>query len=247
MRDAGGLEGAAAGRLGVLGSFMALLREAVGAEAAGPIGFCDQDDVWLPDKLARGATAVAGDTPALYCARQTLVDAGLRPIGESPPIRHAGFPAALTQNIAAGCTIVMNHAAARLVATSSPPPGTLHDWWSYLVVAASGGRIVADDKPTILYRQHAANVVGAPTSHLRRAVAALRRGPAAFIGSLRSHVSALRAQENGFTAEARADLAALDAALSQPPWRRLGVLRRRGLRRQTALETAVFRAWVLFG
>src|SRR5205823_6058969 len=114
--------------------------------------------VWLPDKLARGYAALAEVPPAvpgLSCARQILVDERLRPLGLSPRIsREAGFPAALTQNIATGCTVMLNPAAAGLVAASHPPPSTWHDWWSYLTVAAAGGRILVDDAPSVLYRQH---------------------------------------------------------------------------------------------
>ena len=65
--------------------------------------------------------------------------------------------------------------AAALIARSRPPSSSLHDWWSYLVVSAHGGSLVADPTPTVMYRQHPANIVGAPLSMRRRAVAAWRR------------------------------------------------------------------------
>ncbi len=242
LRASGGGELPRGERLGVLAGFMALLHA-----TEGMVAFCDQDDVWLAEKIARGAAAVAGDGPALYCARQILVDAALRPLGESQLIRHAGFPAALTQNIAAGCTIVMNEAARRLVAASRPPPSTLHDWWSYLVVSAAGGRIVCDATPTVLYRQHGGNVVGAPRGRVRRAVAALRRGPAAFMSRLRDHVAALLDHEAMLAETALADLRAVDTALRGGVISRLTALRRPGLIRQTPAETAIFRLWFLLG
>ena len=119
---------------------------------------------------------------ALYCARQFLVDRTLNRIGLSAPLAGpAGFPASLTQNIATGNTVVLNAAAVALIAPSEPPPKTWHDWWCYLVVTAAGGTVVRDDRGVILYRQHAENVVGAPLSPQRRALAALRRGPGAFM------------------------------------------------------------------
>ena len=242
LRASGGRELAAGERLGVLGSFLTLLRH-----AEGTVAFCDQDDVWLPDKLARAAAALPPDGPCLYCARQILVDSELRKVGESERVRHAGFPAALTQNVAAGCTIVMNPQAARLVAASRPPPGTLHDWWSYLLIAASGGRVMCDPQATILYRQHAANVVGAPAGRRRRAVAAARRGPAAFMAQLRAHVAALLDHEGSIGAEAARSLRLVDAALRRGPAARVSALRLPGLARQTRLETAIFRLWFLFG
>jgi Glycosyl transferase family 2 len=237
-----------AGRLGVTLSFLTLL-------AAAPLGdiiaYADQDDVWLPEKLARGVAALTGapaDTPTLYCARQTLVDANLAQIGLSFRLdRPPGFPAALTQNIATGCTAMLNRSAAALIARSHPPPTTLHDCWSYLVVAAAGGRIIADSEPSVLYRQHGGNVVGARDTLLKRACCALWRGPRPFMRVLRQHVAALAAEPDLLSPEAAGALAVIAEALSMPAWRRLQALRLAGFCRQTPLETALFRLWFLLG
>ena len=175
------------------------------------------------------------------------MDGALRRIGQSEVIRHAGFPAALTQNVAAGCTIVMNEAARRLVAASRPPAGTLHDWWSYQLVAASGGRIVCDATPTVLYRQHGGNAVGAPSGRVARAVAAMRRGPAAFMRHFRENVAALLAHEAVLTEPALRMLRTVDHGLRGGLVARVAALRQPGLVRQTALETAIFRLWYLMG
>ena len=241
-----------AGRLGACASYLMLLA----AELADPVGqraellaFADQDDVWLPEKLARGRDALAripAVTPALYCARQTLVDAELQPIGLSFRLsRMVGFPMALTQNIATGCTVMMNAAAARLIAATTPPPGTVHDWWSYLVVSAAGGLLLVDDTPVVLYRQHASNMVGAPSSARRRALAALRRGPGVFMAVFEQHVAALTAHADLLSPAARTDLAVIQSALSGSRTRRLAALLRGGLRRQTWHETLLFRIWFL--
>lgn len=234
-------------RLGVTGSYMALLRAAV-AEGAGVIAFADQDDVWLPEKLERGLAGLRTGAPCLYCARQILVDATLRRLGESPSLTvPPGLGPALTQNVATGCTVMLDPGAARLIASSDPPPGTLHDWWSYLVVAAAGGAVVADPEPVVLYRQHAANVVGAPGSAWARAAGALRRGPGQFMGVLRAHVAGLLAQPHLLAPRSAALLATVAAALAGPRRRRLPVLRRCRLHRQTPMETLLFRLWFLFG
>lgn len=235
------------GRLGLTPSFMTLLRAAGGA---GLVAFADQDDVWLPDKLARAAAALGAvppGTPALYFARQVLVDAELARLGVSALIRPFGFPAALTQNVATGCTVVMNQAAARIVAGSAPPPTALHDWWSYLVVAAAGGRLIADPTPVVLYRQHARNLVGAPQSARRRAAAAVRRGPGVFMNVLRENVAALRAQPRLVAPENRAVLERIHRGLADGPGARLAALRTPGLRRQTWQETLLFRLWFMVG
>lgn len=244
-------EVAAGGRLGAAQSFFAVLRTALQAEPeAAAFAFADQDDVWLPDKLARGLAALteAGPEPALYCARQVLVDANMAHIGLSPLLTvPPGFPTALAQNVATGCTLMLNPAAARLVAGSEVPDGSMHDWWCYLVITAAGGRVIADDEPVVLYRQHPRNAIGAPLSRVTRAKAAVRRGPGAFMTLFRSHVAALRAQPRLLSPRARAQLDELEAALRGGPLRRLHALRLPGLRRQTASETMLFRLWFLLG
>jgi glycosyltransferase involved in cell wall biosynthesis len=243
---------APAGRLGATGNFFALLR--VAAPSLGPgevVAFADQDDVWLPEKLARGVAALraaGNDRPVAYCARQILVDDHLRQIGVSGAIAPPpGFPAALTQNVATGCTMMLNAPAARLVAASRPASASLHDWWAYLLVTAAGGRLIQDPEPVVLYRQHAQNLVGAPSSMARRAVAALRRGPDVFMGVLRDHVSALLTQRNLINRAAERELRLLDRALRGGFWKRLRALALPGLHRQTWQETLVFRCWFLIG
>lgn len=235
-------------RLGTTESFMRLLRRAY-SDGNPVLAFADQDDVWLPEKLARGMAAldaVPPEVPALYFARQVLVDAGLRRIALSfSPGRAPEFPASLTQNLATGCTVLMNRTAMGLVARSEVPHGSLHDWWSYIVVSARGGRVLADNEPTVLYRQHDSNLVGAPHGLWRRAVAALRRGPGPYMGLLRGYVAALAAQPDLLNPPARAQIARIAWALEGGLVRRLLVLRMPAFRRQTWPETLLFRMWFL--
>src|SRR5262249_3491116 len=195
-------------RLRPTASFLSLLAAIAGQLAEGDvIAFADQDDVWLPDKLARGVDALRGaanEVPAIYCARQVLVDETLRRFGISDRLfRPAGFPAALTQNVTTGCTVLLNQRAVSLIAGSKPPATSLHDSWCYLVVPAAGGSLLSDNEPPVLYRQHPANVVGAPRSRRRRALAAVKRGPSVFMNVLRHHVAALRDQPQLMSETAR--------------------------------------------
>jgi hypothetical protein len=215
------------------------------------VAFADQDDVWLPFKLSRAVRALAAlprEAPAIYSARQVLVDATLNTLGVSPLLSGPPrFPASLTQNLATGCTVTMNQAAARLVAGSQAPPGCQHDWWAYLLVTAAGGRFLTDAEPVVLYRQHGRNAVGAPRSFLRRGWAALRRGPGVFMGVLRQNVAALDAQRHLLTPEAQAQLDQIQQALRGGPLRRMAALRLPGLRRQSWAEQMVFRLWFMIG
>ncbi len=240
----------AGGRLGAIGSFLTLLRMAV----AGPaefFAFSDQDDVWSPEKLANGVAAlraVPAHRPALYFCARTLTDETLAPLLHAPlPRRPPGFPAALTQNVAPGCCMIVNRHAAALIGQSPVPDGTWHDWWSYIVVAAADGLIIAGESPDILYRQHGGNLVGEALSLWHRAVGALRRGRASFLAQFWRHVAALRAWDGPLPEQTRAHLAIIERARDGGVLARINALRVPGLVRQTWLETQVFRLWFLWG
>lgn len=155
------LEISAGSNLGFGQSFLSLLAGA--APESQIVMLSDQDDVWLPGKIERACAALEGqdDTPTLYFSRLHLVDRELRPLGETPRWpRGPSFANALCQNIATGCTMALNMAAVRLVTRGAGDSRIyFHDWWIYLVVSALG-KVIMDDEPTILYRQHGENVIG---------------------------------------------------------------------------------------
>ncbi len=238
------------GALGATNSYLTLLASAW-HEQFKYFAFADQDDVWFEDKLERGLAALADvppDLPAIYCARQELVDEQLRYLGKSPAlVREPGFPTALTQNIATGCTMLLNRAAVEVALSIRAPDNTLHDWWCYIAVSAAGGRIISDASTVLQYRQHVGNLVGSPLGMLRRGMAALRRGPGPFMAMFRGHVAALQAHTDLLSDRARADLSIISTALAGGLRARLRALGLPGFRRQTRLEDLVFRIWFLLG
>ena len=157
--------------IGVVRSFFHLLEK---TPNDGYFAFCDQDDVWNSDKLARAIAkleTVPENVPAVYCSRTELTDRTGRHLGYWPPIPRKGpaFENALIENIAVGCTIVMNGAAKRLIADALPNPGAviMHDWWVYLCVSAFG-KVIYDPQPSIRYRQHGSNAVGGTNRFVRK-------------------------------------------------------------------------------
>jgi hypothetical protein len=161
--------------------------------------------------------------------------------------RPPGFLPALTQNIATGCTIILNRAAVDCILASKPPDEAWHDWWCYLVVTGCGGLVLADPIPVILYRQHGANVIGAPASQTRRGVAAIRRGRASFMRILRAHVAALKATPHLLSGPSRCQLDIIDRALESGVRARTAALLMSGFARQTFAESLIFRLWFLLG
>jgi glycosyltransferase involved in cell wall biosynthesis len=132
--------------------------------------YCDQDDIWYSDKLARAVVwlgSVPADVPALYCARTNLIDAGGRQIGRSPLFHKApDFRNALVQSLAGANTMVFNRAARALLIAAGNCDVVAHDWWTYLLVSGAGGAVHYDPTPTVAYRQHQANQFGANSGFL---------------------------------------------------------------------------------
>ena len=128
--------------------------------------YSDQDDVWFPEKLAKAVSwfeARPTDQPAVYFTRTELMEESGAPIGFSPLfVRAPTFQNALVQNIGGGNTMVFNRAA-RLALRATPADVALvsHDWWTYQVVTGIGGTAHYDPWPSLRYRQHGLNLVGA--------------------------------------------------------------------------------------
>ena len=224
-------------------SFLVLLQDAVRSTPDGQwFAYADQDDIWLPGKLAAAVTALAAhqgsQRPALYGARSMTVDAdnrerGLSPLFPQPP----SFRNALVQNIMGGNTMVMNRGAASLVAASAHVDVAWHDWLTYQLVSAVDGFIYYDARAFLRYRQHGRNVMG---SNLRLA-ARWNRLMFMFKGQFRDwnsrNVAALMEHSDAFTPANRLRLEAFRLAREAPtPWARLAGLHRSGAFRQKPAE-----------
>ncbi|MGH6760501.1 MAG: glycosyltransferase family 2 protein [Phyllobacterium sp.] len=130
--------------------------------------FCDQDDIWVDDKLQRAIDWMKGDgndVPLLHCSRTVTMsergdDGGFSPLFTRSP----SFENALVQSIAGGNTMTLNRRARDLVAKASRRSAFVsHDWWCYLLVTGAGGRVFYSSEPLVRYRQHGSNQVGANT------------------------------------------------------------------------------------
>jgi glycosyltransferase involved in cell wall biosynthesis len=136
----------------------------------------DQDDVWLSHKLLRAAAALeAVDGPAMYCARVLVSDEDLRPLyAHVLPLRGPSFENALVQNIATGCTIVLNSAARDVLRGRWPDYAVMHDAWLYVVLSGCG-TVIYDPEVVVRYRQHPNNAVGMGRGRMARAMGRARR------------------------------------------------------------------------
>lgn len=155
--------------LGAAGNFGALLA----ASDAPYFCFCDQDDVWLPEKLSTLLDAVCeaerrlgSETPILAHSDLLVVDDDLRPVSSSywrmlraDPAGDTGRRGLMLRNYVTGCASFGNAALAR-AALPVPDESPMHDWWLALV-AAHCGELIDLPRPLVQYRQHGGNVLGA--------------------------------------------------------------------------------------
>lgn len=129
--------------------------------------FCDQDDVWLPDKIERAIKMLTQvenqNQPLLYCSNVTVTDKYLNNISifkASEP--HTDFAYSLIYSLAPGCTFVFNELSRNEMIKYDMNTETevIHDWLTHKIVAMLG-KVVYDSEPSMFYRQHENNVIGA--------------------------------------------------------------------------------------
>ncbi|MFJ3262748.1 MULTISPECIES: glycosyltransferase family 2 protein [unclassified Pseudomonas] len=223
-------------RQGFAANFLSLIGRA--SEQADYFAFCDQDDLWQPDKLDRGlawAQSHPSSLPLLYCSRTRLIDATGQAIGFSPLFRRApSFANALVQSIAGGNTMLFNAATAQLLSlTPAHVPIISHDWWAYILVTGCGGRVNYDEYPTINYRQHGNNLIGSNSSIRDRFVRLQRMLKGTFRHWNDVNLEAVSHFREDLTHENQQILELFGSARRAPLYRKLSLISQSGVYRQT--------------
>ncbi len=155
--------------LGFVGNFARLMEHST----ADYLAFCDQDDVWLPEKLRLSLAEMQAlerthgvDKPLLAHTDLRVVDGKLSEIAPSfwgyqelDPGAGNRLNRLLIKNVVTGCAAMINRPLKDL-SLPIPAEAKAHDWWIALVAAAMGavGHVAV---PTVLYRQHRGNTIGA--------------------------------------------------------------------------------------
>lgn len=136
--------------------------------------YCDQDDVWLPNKIPHTLSAMCSlerekgiDVPCLVHSELKVVDSALNEICPRLSDYQGIEPEKLTlarllvQNTVTGCTMMINRPLRdELLRPANTQAIRMHDWWAALIAMRFGGlRFMSE--ATILYRQHGDNSVGA--------------------------------------------------------------------------------------
>lgn len=135
------------------------------------IALCDQDDVWLCNKLELFYNKITDvekkypDKPILIHSDIYVTDPKLnivsqsfwKKLGLNPKVKSTLYY--LTSNNVTGCSIVLNKELKDLI-LPIPKEASMHDWWISLN-ASYFGIIDYFYTKTMYYRQHDGNVVGA--------------------------------------------------------------------------------------
>ncbi len=209
---------------------------------AGPMvpfaAFCDQDDVWLPHKIARALShlhMVPSTVPAVYVSRTIICNQNLentRPslLFHKPP----SFENALVQSIGGGNTMVLNRAALDILQDTAPRAAGIvaHDWWVYQLISGAGGRVIYDKTPTVLYRQHDSNMIGANDTWRAQFLRVRRLLEGQFQTWNTANMTALNRVRPWLTKDALATLDQFQIARSGGLFARLAALYRSGVKRQ---------------
>lgn len=165
----------------------------------------DQDDIWMPDKAERSLSRIremerqyGKGCPLLVHSDAKVVDAGLNPVADSLCRMQRIDPGRtrlhqlVAQNVVTGCTVICNRALLGLLG-EAPEDALMHDWWLALLASAFG-QIGYLKTPTLLYRQHGENQVGAKRVGSWKYLAARLQNPSA----LRQTMEATSRQARGF-------------------------------------------------
>jgi len=145
--------------------------------------FCDQDDVWLPEKVNISVTAMIQQEsahigkPIIVCTDLYLTDKDLNITFQSRNRFSSLYPqyiktfddCAPTAGVT-GCTMLFNNTAKKCYSYTLPAD-TLHDCWLLLCTLKNGGVLHYIDKPLVYYRQHGNNTLGASVNTMNIGIA----------------------------------------------------------------------------
>lgn len=131
--------------------------------------FSDQDDFWMNNKVEMTLKEYEKQdnktVPILIHTDLCVVDQDLNTLNESF-MKYSKLNEKcnkinnyLVQNNVTGCTMLLNKALVDKV-NFKIKNIRMHDWY-FALIASVFGKVIYIDKPTIKYRQHANNVVGA--------------------------------------------------------------------------------------
>lgn len=147
-------------------NFLKMLSEINFDDNFGFVGFADQDDIWLPDKLEAAISKLTKKNAQLYCSnliKWDLANNSYTELKKDYPQKKFDY---LFEGGSAGCTYVFTKQFALELKNFiinidySNWKGLSHDWLVYFFARSKGYKVVIDGNSYIHYRLHGENVHG---------------------------------------------------------------------------------------
>jgi glycosyltransferase involved in cell wall biosynthesis len=153
--------------LGFARSFLTLLEHTKADFAM----FCDQDDVWLENKIHNLVKVQSNiSQPTISFCKFQVIDANGKVLKyrQYIPKKFTKFTFLFSNGIP-GNTMMLNQSLVDLVRKSIAMVGapTWHDWWA-LSIAREFGEIIESNSEDMKYRIHSMNAVGLQTKRLQK-------------------------------------------------------------------------------
>jgi glycosyltransferase involved in cell wall biosynthesis len=145
-------------RIGATGNFLSLLKLCTEEY----IAFCDQDDVWEPQKIEIQVKALECyvEIPALSHSSVRILADGKK--GKVVDIcQNHSLTSLMGENCCRGCTVMINRIAKNKMVEIDWQDITWHDWLAITVVSCFG-YIHKSETPLVQYRIHSNNTIGIP-------------------------------------------------------------------------------------
>ncbi len=214
------------------------------------IMFCDQDDVWLPQKIEKTISVMKKtegadkNTPVLVHSDLIVADQNLKTVSQSffafqrlDP-ENISLSGLLVQNCVTGCTVMINRALKEKCG-KIPNDCIMHDWW-LAITAQLFGKIACVREPLMLYRQHSDNQVGAKASY---GIALIKR-KLSTLNEVRKNYNATYAQAQavlrhyaGSLAEKERNLLEIYVSIpSKNKFKKIRIMQKYGFKKGTALR-----------
>ncbi len=171
--------------LGIVGSLNKIYK----CSDAPYVLFADQDDVWCSSKIELSLKKIKALESLLGKEEPIVVFSDMEVTNEKLEIISPSFlkymklkpewsqqlKNLLVQNVASGCSMMMNRALFEK-AFPIPAEAIMHDWW-VMLVASAFGEIAYLDEVTLKYRQHKDNSIGARPVSVSSGWRLLRNNP----------------------------------------------------------------------
>lgn len=153
--------------IGVIASFLELIN--LSDDNYKYFAFCDQDDIWLKEKVEKAVEKMKDDIPFMYFSNKILVDEKLNVLKKENYTPEISLENSIIENLATGCTVVINKKLIDAVKNKkiNKEKILMHDWVLF-IIANMIGEIYFDSNAYIYYRQHSNNVVGIETNKIKK-------------------------------------------------------------------------------